>query len=680
MKALSFLVCFFLFVIYSFSQTIIPSWAQIHEGALQFYTSSSVVGENNSLYSIGYFDGIVEFGQDTLISNGGLDIFITKIDSNGNYLWSKSIGSFGDEQGIAINRDSENNYYIVGYFSGSVDFDPNTGINELTSDYGICPFTIKIDSEGNLLWAGHINSKGASDLSSSIVSTSTGVYVIGQFSDSADFDPNIGTYYLYPENSSGLFIQKLDKTTGNLLWVKQISSSYVFSRSVKIDGNENLYIYGMYNGTIDLDPNPSNLINRTTNGQSDLFLLKLDLNGNFLNAVTIGGIDHDESTNFHISETNELILLGRFRETVDFNPGLGVDYKTSEFTNSGFILSLDSSLNYNSVKVFNGNGHSTTNSCVTNSSNELYVYGEYTNEILLNTDYDISPSQSQGSLDIFVVKYDANRNYVFSNVIGGQNSDVPQQILIDSQSNIYITGKINSTLGVDFDPTPSQLNLSGTQTFYVKYFEGCLPSTSNVILNECFSYTSPSGNYVWDSSGIYNDTLLNHIGCDSVITIDLTINLVDTTVSVNQNILFSNATGALYKWLNCDNNFEPILGESNQFFIPNSIGNYAVEINQNGCIDTSSCISFVTNIEDYHKNLNISVYPNPTKDIIYIDAKDYDNLKVEVYNLLGEMVFSEMINGNDFINTNSFAKDGVFFIKVIEGKSLVFTQKIKILN
>ena len=117
----------------------------------------------------------------------------------------------------------------------------------------------------------------------------------------------------------------------------------------------------------------------------------------------------------------------------------------------------------------------------------------------------------------------------------------------------------------------------------------CTATTSSITVTECVSYISPSGT-LYNSTGIYADTISNAVNCDSIITIDLTINALPTnTLSQNGALLTADQASASYQWLDCNDNYSPINGEINQFFTPSITGNYAVEITINSCSDTSSC-------------------------------------------------------------------------------------------
>ncbi len=118
----------------------------------------------------------------------------------------------------------------------------------------------------------------------------------------------------------------------------------------------------------------------------------------------------------------------------------------------------------------------------------------------------------------------------------------------------------------------------------------CSNTTDSIAPVACESYTAPSGT-VFTMSGLYYDTIPNAAGCDSIIAINLTVNpMPDTSVVQAGAMLTASQTGASYQWLDCDNSFAQITGETGQSFTPASMtGSYAVEIDLSGCVDTSAC-------------------------------------------------------------------------------------------
>ena len=162
--------------------------------------------------------------------------------------------------------------------------------------------------------------------------------------------------------------------------------------------------------------------------------------------------------------------------------------------------------------------------------------------------------------------------------------------------------------------------LAGTDSTVVLPVEiYSLNTNSSISETACDSYTAPDGQ-VYTTSGIKTAIIPNTAGCDSIITIDLTIINVDTSVTQNQATLTANATGALYQWLDCNNGNSLLAGETNQSFTATQNGSYAVEVTQNSCVDTSACYAVTTvGILENTFNHEIIVYPNPTYGIVKVD-------------------------------------------------------------
>ncbi|NVO03678.1 MAG: T9SS type A sorting domain-containing protein [Bacteroidetes bacterium] len=187
----------------------------------------------------------------------------------------------------------------------------------------------------------------------------------------------------------------------------------------------------------------------------------------------------------------------------------------------------------------------------------------------------------------------------------------------------------------------------------------------------CGSYISPSGNY-WDVPNTYFDTIPNANGCDSIITINLTIENVDTMVTQTGISLHANSPIGSFQWLDCNNSFAPIAGANQATFTPASNGSYAVEITTANCVDTSSCIQITTVGIIGIENGSLSVFPNPFNNQLIIDGQE--NANFEILNSIGQVVYTGKIEGKTIIETSNFAK-GVYLIK-LEGETKIDFIKI----
>lgn len=187
-------------------------------------------------------------------------------------------------------------------------------------------------------------------------------------------------------------------------------------------------------------------------------------------------------------------------------------------------------------------------------------------------------------------------------------------------------------------------------------------STNTITVSSCNSYTSPSGSYVWTNSGTYLDTIPNSAGCDSIITIQLTINTItNLTTTVSGNTITANNTNASYQWLDCGNNYAVIPGATSQVFTPAISGNYAVELTENGCVDTSACVSVtILGIENESAQNTWIIYPNPTSYQITIQSE-----KGRVFELLdiqGRVLQSFTVNNNQETIQLNYSP-GMYFIR-----------------
>jgi len=198
-------------------------------------------------------------------------------------------------------------------------------------------------------------------------------------------------------------------------------------------------------------------------------------------------------------------------------------------------------------------------------------------------------------------------------------------------------------------------------------------SSGTDVQTACNSYTWIDGVTYTSSNNIANHTLSNAASCDSIVTLDLTINNVDNGIINNSPTLSANAVGANYQWLDCDNNYAEINGETSQSFTAVAGGNYAVEVAQNGCTDTTACEN-VSNLGISELTTNINVHPNPTQDQITIDIKGYNGVvNVEVYDLQGRLLETTT---NNVVSLRKHAK-GIYVLKVNYG---VITEEVRVVR
>ena len=222
---------------------------------------------------------------------GADEIFVSKLDPSGNFLWAKSYGGTDEDRGYSIAVDVKGNTYTTGYFRDIVDFDPGPGVFNLTSAGASDIFISKLDSSGNFIWAKRLGG-GNGDIGASIAVDGTGnVYTTGAFIGTADFDPGPGVFNLTPVTppfSDEVFVSKLD-SSGNFVWAKSMGGPNTndAGNSITVDATGNVYTTGHFADTADFDPGLG-IFNLFPVWGMDIFISKLDALGNFIYAKNAG--------------------------------------------------------------------------------------------------------------------------------------------------------------------------------------------------------------------------------------------------------------------------------------------------------------------------------------------------------------------------------------------------------
>jgi uncharacterized repeat protein (TIGR01451 family) len=254
-------------------------WAKQFGGTGSDNGNSMAVDAAGNVYTTGRFAGTADFDPDAGTQNlnvvgGTFDVFVSKLDSTGAFMWAKQLGGVSDEFGTGIAVDAAGNVYTTGLFQSAVDFDPGPGTFTLTNVGLSDVFVSKLNSAGAFVWAkqlGGTSNDGSNDIT---VDVAGNVYTTGSFSGTADFDPGAGTQNLTSVGSFDGFVSKLD-STGAFVWAKQLGGTdNDGGASIAVDATGNVYTIGWFAGTADFDPGPGTQ-NLTSAGFQDIFVSKL---------------------------------------------------------------------------------------------------------------------------------------------------------------------------------------------------------------------------------------------------------------------------------------------------------------------------------------------------------------------------------------------------------------------
>lgn len=691
---------FFLFLLFSsllhlHAQDPSFEWANRTGGILHSEGRSIATDSDDNIITVGRFSGSIDLdpGADVLNVAGtlGENIYLQKLDINGNLIWAKHILG-GRPNKLVV--DHFNNIYVVGQFIDTVDFNPGPNIFNLIST-GITHngFILKLNSSGDFQWAKQINSSLGSRVLDIAIDPSGNVLTTGKFTGLVDFDLGTGVSYLNGTNILNCFIYKLN-TNGDFMWAKELSEGTIgmsgnVGNAIGVDSNSNVYTSGRFYGSPDFDPGEDSTILQATNGYT--FIHKLDSNGLF-SWVKQYGSSLTNLSSIKVTPSGSIYSIGHFSDISDFDPDPSVHDLNSGFYQDIYILKLSNQGNFNWVKQFTSSLTAHGVSITLDENNNVYNTGNFRGTADFNPGSDVYNLTSNGHFDVYVSKLDSNGHFVWAQQMGSTTEEKTYSITLNSLGDIFTTGYFTGT--VDFDPTTGSHPLSamGYNDAFIQKLSPCYSTviTPNVLslppasatcnltpniqpyatdgcnnlitgqANVSFPITDPSiEEIIWTYTNPHGNSITQNQTINWI-PLDVSLSVIADTISANN----SNAT---YQWLRCNEDFSIIQGAINQTYISPIQGYYAVEITENGCIDTSACV-LVSNIGIQETNIESSfrLYPNPSKGHVVLEFNTQQNkAELIVTNVYGQILSKTNLEA---VTTTAFRLNqpsGLYFITVI---------------
>ncbi len=449
-------------------------------GAGTAYPESIVTDAAKNAYTVGSFRNTIDAnpgaGVFLLTSSGQSDIFVSKLDANGNFVWAVRIGGAGNDIANAITVDNAGRVYVTGSYTGTVDFDPGSGTFNLA---GGGAFAFRLDTSGAFSWAGRIGSGAGNAIA---IDLSGNLIIAGDFTGSSDFDPGAGTTTLTSAGSTDIFVSKF-LLDGSFVWTRQLGGAAADSADgMDTDAANNIYTTGYFTGTADFNPGGA-VNNLTSAGSIDIFVSKLDASGSYVWAVQIGGAGAESANALTVDGSGDLLATGNFSGTVDFDPGASVSNLTSAGSSDIFVVKLTPAGAHTWSRNMGGTSSDIPSSIVTDAAGGVYTTGYF------NGTADFDPGASvfgltagTGNQEGFVSKLNSAGNFAWAfrteSIPGGETEGVA--VALDAAEDILIAGWFEFT--VDFDPGPCTFNLlsNGDDIFIMKLSPaapGCIPPT-----------------------------------------------------------------------------------------------------------------------------------------------------------------------------------------------------------
>jgi hypothetical protein len=268
---------------------------------------------------------------------------------------------------------------------------------------------------------------------------------------------------------------------------------------------------------------------------------------------------------------------------------------------------------------------------------------------------------------------------------------------------------------------------NGSNAGRIRVFNYCVTSASSINEFACGTYTVPSGDETYTSSGVYTDTIQNHHGCDSILTINLTINYTSTrdtaaivcnsfgwngttysasgiylhtftnaagcdsvvtlnltinnvnlSVTQTSNVLSADEPGATYQWINCFT-MATINGATSQTYTVPANGDYAVIVTNNGCTDTSACYSVIeVGIIKNDFGNRFLIYPNPSDGNFFIDLGNiYQSIAITLTDDVGKVIQFNESKVSQLLVVKITEPAGIYLLKIDSGDKKALIRLLK---
>jgi hypothetical protein len=407
----------------------------------------------------------------------------------------------------------------------------------------------------------------------------------------------------YLDSGGNGFVTKINPD-GHFLWIKQQASNStlgVSGNKIQCDSLNNAYVCGTLSDSADFDYSGNGDI-LYARGDNSTFLMKLDKDGNYIRTSIIDGDRYVNCFDFSLDRQANMYFTGLF-SVVNLDPGM--PWATVDGTGQ---IDFDP------------------------GPDTLALIGD-----------------GRGIETVFVAKWSQcsagsdTLNETACNSFTWQGENLTASGMY--RKSLTTTGRCDSI---------AVLNLSiNTSTEAEQNLRICAGESITV------------GNQTFTNSGTYIQTLSNQAGCDSVLTTHLEVDSLNTEISISENVFtaINPPMEASFQWLNCEENFAPINGETNSEFIAQMDGNYALETSAEGCRDTSDCLFFSSVSINPNISSLLKIYPVPVNETLVIED-DLTKGTFQIYDANGRLILTGTKNDKRmFLATHNW-KDGLYLIRI----------------
>lgn len=385
-----------------------------------------------------------------------------------NLEWARTFGGTTQDKGLSIAVDAMGDVYTSGTFTGVVDMDPGPGVSNLTATGSADHFVQKLDAAGDFVWAVQFGGASALSFTGSAVAVDPSGHVLlaGSFTNTVDFDPGPGTTNLTSAGNYDVFVVKLDGA-GGLIWARSwggASGNGDGLYGLAVDAAGNVITVGTFWGSADFDPGPGSF-NLTDAIGGDMFVQKMDADGEFLWAKGFGGVLGSQPNSVQVDQAGNILVAGQFQGSVDFDPGAGNEVLVSAGVYDAFIQKLDAAGGFHWALRIGGSSTDTGNAIALDGSGNVLATGSFFGFVDLDPGVTADTLYSGGDVACYVLKLAADGSYQWGRSLGKVDTDA---IMVDADGVVFTSGDFSQSVDVDPGAGTYFLDSEGNSDLFVQ--------------------------------------------------------------------------------------------------------------------------------------------------------------------------------------------------------------------
>lgn len=521
------------------------------------------------------------------------------------------------------------------------------------------------------------------------------IYTTGYFGDTCDFDGSPAVQCLISNGGADIYICKTSPS-GQYQWAVNFGGQgFDHGASVITDHAGNVYCTGNFYGTADFDPGPG-ILNKSTNGAADIFIVKLDQYGNLIWAQTFGGAGYDGGSAIAVDSQENVYLTGFYSETCDFDPGPGQYTVSPQGNYDVFTMKFTSNGSFGWCFSVGDYDYDMARAITVDKSDNVYVTGNFKGV----SDFDPGPATytmttGNAYANTFILKLSPSGSLLFAKQFEGSYENMPTAIIIDKNDDILISGHFRWT--TDFDPGPAvnsyttssyhtgficKLNAAGNFVWVKVFSQGsfCFDVTNDAINNyyitgrfsSTVDFDPGPGTFQLSAGNYYNSYLVKlsaagNFVCGGQIA-GINSDSESRSVSYNLgNIVVAGGFGGTH-------DFDAGQG----VFFLSTPGNYTKH-SFVGQYDFNVCPVITSNEKNSEGDEHVELFPNPSCGDVNIRHALRERITaITIYDYTGKVVEKKLYNSVENCMIRAFDYSKGIYLAIIECGQRKFSNKLVI--